>query len=212
MARSIKEIRKLAASSPGDLTPGELRFLQSQAKEQGPKPLKFAAALARRLGVNQTTIREYLANPTFPEPQGPWDEAMVERCREWQSLLQADRNKNQAKGGGAGGAGGSGEFDGIALARSIKEAELKIKTEKHTTMAIDRRIKEQEYILRAEIESNQAKKFEAVKKSLQQIAKSLRQILADEMDPDMVEQIMLDAFRAVIGGFFVDKKKTEIIN
>jgi hypothetical protein len=139
-------------------------------------------------------VRRYLADPRCPHRSGPWTARQVEELRTWAAeFLQEDRS---------GKASGRDDDEAFNLSRAEKQVNIQLKLQRKRKVEAECSVLEKKYVKRDEHELAHAKKFEAIKKSLQQVAKALRQRLADETDPGRVEEILSTALRAVMNSGF----------
>lgn len=124
--------------------------------------------------------------------RGPWSAAEVARQRTWRKNLQEDRSKSIDEDGGE--VGGAGEGS-LARLKTITTIQLGQSRKKY--LDLQREIKQQAYLLRAEAEAQQAEKFRVVRTALMNLPKELRQLLADTTDPGRVEEILEKSLQAL---------------
>jgi hypothetical protein len=142
--------------------------------------------------VSEATVRRYLADPRFNFPrQGPWTAEHVEGIKRWAAdYLQEDRTARHLDAAAVG-----------DLARARIQVAMQLQIARRKMVEAQRAVLEQKYVIREELEKNEARKWEAVKKGLQQIGKALRQRMADESDPAKCQAIIDEAHRELVNRF-----------
>jgi hypothetical protein len=178
---------------------------------------ELSAALKKHKCIRgKSALAEILKDPRWHEAgfavSAPWPADKLPKMAKWiNTQLQEDRSKQTAPEKKSkeqktdvvppGEAQGLDEVKTLIAREGLNRAgfiaKLSVSIERAANLKVDRMIKEREYISRVDAEENDAKKNLAIRQSLQQVPRALRQILADTTDPAEVERILTTALKTL---------------
>jgi len=159
------------------------RRRQNSDGDSGRIVARSGRQLAAAIGVAKSTVQRYLRDPRFPVSRGgPWNQNQVDAIKAWAAqYLQDDRSGKGAR---------DPEFVDLDLARAEKQVNIQLKIEQRAKIIAERMVIQRKYVKRDDLERAAAKKFEAIKNGLKAMNKALRQRIADEKDPEKVQEIL----------------------
>jgi hypothetical protein len=177
---------------------------------------ELSAALKKhKCSRGKSALAEILKDPRWVEAgfavSAPWLADKLPKMAKWiNTQLQEDRSKParpgkrpkpDTKAVATVEAQGLDEVKTLIAREGLNRAgfiaKLSVSIERAANLKVDRMIKEREYISRVDAEENDAKKNLAIRQSLQQVPRALRQILADTSDPAEVERILTNALKTL---------------
>ncbi len=180
---------------------------KTKVKKQTKKARANAATslteLAEVHGVTRQAVSKWIADPRWADEglstRPPWNPKDIARQKQWrEAMLQDVRNKPS----GDDGAGDAAAAVGVpSIGRAEKVARIKLLVAREEETRVDIAIKKSEYVLRDEVERNEALKWRVVKETFMQLPLVLRVQLAEASEPSKTQEILEFAFRAIFTSF-----------
>lgn len=162
-------------------------------------PIDSQRALARELGVTETSVRRYVADPRWLFARTPpWPDSEVPRMQAWANneLQRPD---------------GDSRAEALAAIQQSPERTLKLKymLAKTNKLELEREIMARRYVKREDVYRAFLKRIFAVKRAFANLPEELAPLLAGKEEPE-IRDILRERLTAVLNEFATNNDLPEL--